>query len=248
MCRYHHPINRHPHPELLLICSSPCLSDSMSTLPSARNALTSPCFTLLSSTLATLSGRHTRTTGRWCATYSRSFHRRCTGCQLPWRYCKRLLPDLHKKNNATDIDVALGHTHDWIKAEIARNQLGYKKVKNIFPSTNRGSSYTSALLLSLDKSMKMTTQEDVAAFLIKIVQVEQSSLYVVSYLDRKSGWLHDKVLTKTWNAFFRPSGRQHTRALRMQKNRRLLLAWTNPAIITDPKTTTRNGKTRLMTG
>lgn len=95
--RYHHPIPRHPHPEILLISNPHCLVVLITLLPNAHTTLTTPCFTLLSSTWATLSGQNTTTTGRWCATHGRSFHRPCTGCRLQWRHWQRLFQVLHRK-------------------------------------------------------------------------------------------------------------------------------------------------------
>lgn len=50
--------------------------------------------------------------------------------------------------------------------------------------------------------MNASTQTDVVALLNKRVQLGQSKTYLVSYLDRESGRLHDTVLSKICNAFF----------------------------------------------
>lgn len=100
------------------------------------------------------------------------------------------------------MDVALSHVHEWIKAKVDMNLLDYLKGTNIFPSTSDGSAYTKVILIALDKVMKLTTHDEISAFLNKRIQVGQSSLYVVSYLEQGSESLHDTVLSKPCNALF----------------------------------------------
>lgn len=56
--------------------------------------------------------------------------------------------------------------------------------------------------MALEKVMDISNMEEIAALLNKRVQVGQSSLFVVSYLDRASRRLNEAVLTKLCSALF----------------------------------------------
>lgn len=68
-----------------------------------------------------------------------------------------LPPKIEKK--ATNIDVAFGHIHDWIKAQINGNQLDHSSGDTIFPSTRAGYPYSSVVLMAIEKFMDMSNKE-----------------------------------------------------------------------------------------
>lgn len=108
-----------------------------------------------------------------------------------------------RRKKASDTDIALGHAHDWIKAEVARQIVEVFARENLFPSIRPGSSCSTLILSPLDKVMKITCHKDLVEMLNKSVHFDQSALYVVSYIHpAASGRLHDIVLIKLCNAFF----------------------------------------------
>lgn len=93
-------------------------------------------------------------------------------------------------------------THDWIKAEVALHMVDVSKGSNMFPYTPNGSNHSTRITTALEKVMNVTSVAEIVALLNKRVRLGQYTLYVITYLDRESGRLHDSVLAKFCNAFF----------------------------------------------
>lgn len=95
------------------------------------------------------------------------------------------------------------HDHaDFIKAKVALKLVDVSKGTNFFQRTPSAATYIMVLLAALEKVMRITSEEGIVALLNKRVQLWQSTLYVITYLYRASGHLHDSVLLKFCNAFF----------------------------------------------
>lgn len=91
---------------------------------------------------------------------------------------------------------------DWIKTNVVQQLVHIFDGEKIFPYTSTGQSYSTFVLSSLDKAMKIASHTDVNAILKKVLHVEHYFLYVVSYHDHASGRPHGTVLTKRCNTLF----------------------------------------------
>lgn len=109
----------------------------------------------------------------------------------------------HKnRKKATDLDVSLMHTHDWIEVEVALHMADVSKSVIVFPHIPSSSQYSPVITTAVDKERYMNSIDDVVKLLNKSVQLGQSTLYVITYLDREIGRLHDSVLTTFCNSLF----------------------------------------------
>lgn len=92
-------------------------------------------------------------------------------------------------------------SHDYIKSEVTLHLVDVSKGIYIFPCTPTISAYNTLLLHALEKVMGINSLDEVNKLLNKRVKLGQSTLYVVSYLERASNRLDETVLTMLCNAF-----------------------------------------------
>lgn len=78
----------------------------------------------------------------------------------------------------------------------------FQKCYNIFLHTPYGSQYSSLISTATENVMKMTSSEDITTLTNRCVQLGQSSLYAVTYLDCASGRVHDSILPNLCSSFF----------------------------------------------
>lgn len=107
-----------------------------------------------------------------------------------------------KIKTTTDLHISPMYVNVWIKSEVALHMVDFWKGPNNFPHTPSGSLYSSVITMAVEKFMGITSVPDVIKRFNNRVQLGQSTVYVITYLESPSSRFHDSVLTKFCNAFF----------------------------------------------
>lgn len=108
----------------------------------------------------------------------------------------------NQKITFTKLYMSVINAHDWIKAEVALQLLNVSKGSNILPHTSHGTLYSTVVMNALETVTGIQSTDDASELLNMRVQMGKYTLYIVTYLVRTSGCLHDLILPQFCNTFF----------------------------------------------